>query len=123
MNSLFKKKILVIVLSILLIGCGVFWISAQKESQIILMKNGSFEPSQLTVKVGSKVIFKNADDSQHWPASDFHPTHGIYPEFDSLEGIEPNSEWAFTFKNEGKWRFHDHLVPTMRGTIVVAENK
>jgi len=53
------------------------------------------------------------------PASDLHLTHGIYPEFDPQEPIDPKNSWSFQFLKFGKWKFHDHLNPYYRGIINV----
>jgi plastocyanin len=87
----------------------------------VLMKNGSFEPDLITVTKGTRVIFKNADAAPHWPASNPHPTHDIYPEFDPQQNVDPGTEWSFIFGKVGTWKYHDHLNPTVRGTVVVTE--
>ncbi len=84
----------------------------------IVMTDDGFSPSEVTIKEGDKVTFVNEGKNPHWPASNFHPTHGIYPEFDPLKGILPGDEWSFILK-VGKWHFHDHLYPSFTGTIVV----
>ena len=72
----------------------------------------------IKVKKGTEIVFKNTDTKSHWPASDFHPTHGIYPEFDPLKGINSGEEWSIVLKS-GKWPYHDHLYPSFVGTIEV----
>lgn len=89
------------------------------KSVIVLMQEGKFEPEELQIKSGTRVIFKNTDTKLRWPASNLHPTHGIYPEFDPDAQIAPTEEWAFVFRKKGRWRYHDHLIPSIRGTIVV----
>ena len=85
------------------------------------MKEDSFEPETLTIQKCTKVILKNQDKVPRWPASNLHPTHGIYPEFDPLEPVDPNKEWSFVFDKVGSWKYHDHLSPSVRGTIIVSE--
>src|SRR3989344_2985529 len=86
---------------------------------IIRMTVNGFEPKELTVTQGDEVIFINNDEADRWPASNFHPTHTLYPEFDSLKGIPPGESWKAKFEKVGAWRMHDHLFPHMTGTIVV----
>lgn len=86
---------------------------------IIRMTENGFEPKELTVVEGDEVLFINNDDVERWPASNLHPTHGLYPEFDPLKGIKPGDSWKMTFAKVGTWRMHDHLIPHMTGTIVV----
>jgi hypothetical protein len=61
------------------------------------MKPNSFEPKNITVQKNTRVIFKNEDTQDRWPASALHPTHGIYPEFDPKEPIDPTDHWDFQF--------------------------
>lgn len=86
----------------------------------VTMSDIGFSPNLITVNKGAKIIFVNKGVNPHWPASDFHPTHGIYPEFDSLKGINPGEEWSVILKI-GKWHFHDHLYPNLTGTIEVTK--
>lgn len=88
-------------------------------SQTVIMNNDSFEPETLTIQKCTKVIFENRDKVTRWPASNLHPTHGIYPEFDPLQPIEAGKDWSFVFDKVGNWRYHDHLAPSLRGTIIV----
>ena len=88
---------------------------------VVVMKDETYEPADVTIKPCEKVIFKNSTSSPRWPASNIHPTHGIYPEFDPKEPVEPGKEWSFMFDKIGQWRYHDHLVPSIRGTIVVSQ--
>lgn len=88
----------------------------------IVMKPDAFEPNSLTVQKNTKVIFKNEDSKPHWPASDVHPIHSIYPEFDPQQAIDSGKGWSFIFDKVGNWRFHDHLSPSLRGEIRVVES-
>lgn len=58
-----------------------------------------------------------------WPASNPHPTHEVYPEFDPRRPIEADSSWSFRFDKSGEWRYHDHLAPLFEGKIVVRETE
>lgn len=94
----------------------------KSNSQVkILMKDKSFEPDMITIKKGDRVTFVNSDNKSHWPASDIHPIHGIYPEFDPKRPIKRGESWSFTFSKVGHWRFHDHITPSTTGTIIVTE--
>ncbi|MDP3792618.1 MAG: cupredoxin domain-containing protein [bacterium] len=84
----------------------------------VSITDNGFKPEMTSIAKGTRVIFKNTDTKSHWPASDFHPTHGIYPEFDPLKSINPVEEWSVVLK-PGKWRYHDHLYPSFTGTIEV----
>ncbi len=96
-------------------------VQATGESVVIRMDNGVFEPDTITIKRGTQVVFESVGSESHWPASNLHPTHGIFPEFDSKRRVAPGESWSFVFDRVGEWRFHDHLSPRMLGTIVVTE--
>lgn len=83
------------------------------------MTVAGFEPATLSIKKGTRVVFVNEDSKEHWPASDIHPTHGIYPEFDPQKGVEAGQKWSFVFNKVGKWKFHDHLFPERTGVVEV----
>ena len=78
-----------------------------------------FTPNSITINSGDTVVFKNNKTRDMWPASDQHPTHLIYPEFDALHNILPGNSWSFTFTRIGTWGYHDHLSPGSIGTVVV----
>jgi len=94
---------------------------AGKAVKTIAMKNQSYNPETLTIQRCTKVVFKNQDNVSYWPASNLHPTHGIYPEFDPKQPVEAGQEWSFVFEKKGNWKYHDHLAPSIRGVINVAD--
>jgi plastocyanin len=85
----------------------------------IVLKEEGFSPPSININRGDTVKFISTANKPFWPASDLHPTHGIYPEFDPQEPIEPTASWEFTFYKTGSWKYHDHLTPYYRGTIIV----
>lgn len=87
----------------------------------IVRTNEGYEPKDVTIKKGDIVLWTNESDEFHWPASNLHPTHGIYPEFDPLKPIAPGDEWKFKFDRVGVWQFHDHIRANKTGTITVTE--
>lgn len=87
---------------------------------IVRTKSG-YEPKELTVKKGDIVAWTNESGEFHWPASDLHPTHGVYPEFDPLKPIASGDTWKFKFDKVGVWKFHDHIRANKVGTITVTE--
>lgn len=87
----------------------------------VLMGDTQFTPNKLAIKKNSRVVFKNDDGKDHWPASDLHPTHEIYPEFDPQKPIKSGASWEFIFEKTGNYSYHDHLSPAIRGSIEVVE--
>ncbi|MBI2547070.1 MAG: hypothetical protein HYW23_01340 [Candidatus Aenigmarchaeota archaeon] len=89
--------------------------------------SSGFSPSTLTIKSGDMVTFTNRDTAPHWPASNNHPTHNLYPEkggcvgskFDACQNIAPGNKFEFTFTYVGNWCYHDHLNPSLTGCINV----
>lgn len=91
------------------------------------MMDGGFLPASLTLAAGTTVTFKNSSNRPIWPASAMHPTHAAYPTkggclgstFDSCKGVNPGETWTFTFYENGTWKYHDHLNPSMTGSITI----
>lgn len=118
-----KKPLFFLLLILLLLIAFFLWqykLSSYFGSKVeVKITSDGFEPNTLNIKKGTNVVFVNMDDKEHWPASDLHPTHGIYSEFDPLEGVAGGSSWSFVFDKVGKWKFHDHLYPELTGIIEV----
>ena len=95
-------------------------ITSNAQSSIVLHTYG-FSPKELKIKKGTTVNFTSDANREFWPASDIHPTHLIYPEFDPQQPIASGSAWSFTFNKVGHWRFHDHLSPTTIGSMTVTQ--
>ena len=92
---------------------------AHSQIQVIEMIKGGFKPDPVTIDGNSIIIFLNKDSKPRWPASNNHPTHELYPEFDPRRPIQPGESWPFKPKKIGSWKYHDHLFPHARGTITV----
>lgn len=90
-------------------------------SVVVHMTDKGFEPRSVEVGAGETVVFENVDDEGHWPASDDHPTHEIYPAFDPKKPIQPGTSWSATLDRPGEWKYHDHMNPTLTGEIVVRD--
>jgi plastocyanin len=80
-----------------------------------------FNPSTLTVKKGTTIVFESADSPAHWPASDPHPSHTGLPGFDSLRGLTQGQTYSYTFNKVGTWGMHDHLNAFVKGSVTVVE--
>lgn len=80
-----------------------------------------YEPRDITIKVGDTIEFVNESSQDMWPASNVHPTHELYPEFDAQQALAPGDSWQFTFDEAGTWGYHDHLNSRITGTITVTE--
>ena len=90
-----------------------------------------FSPDYIEVQEGESVTWVNQGNSEHWPASNFHPTHAAYPGsgiekcggtetiLDACKGLKPGESFTFTFGNAGQWGVHDHLYPVQQMTVKV----
>jgi len=87
----------------------------------IELREEGFYPEELRIQKGDTVIFSTTRGAPFWPASNLHPSHTIYPEFDPKEPIDPGKAWSFRFNKVGNWKYHDHLAPLFRGEIMVSE--
>lgn len=92
-------------------------------AQTVKMTSAGFEPASPQIVLNQEVCWKNDDAQDRWPASNIHPSHEIYPEFDPGDHIKPGDTWCFTFYQEGIWQFHDHLLPEFGGVVVVGSHK
>jgi hypothetical protein len=120
-----RVKLIVGILLFVMITIGIVNIrldQQQFESYQIIIREDSFYPRFLDIKEGDEVVFKNITNTDHWPASNIHPTHDLYPEFDPKHPIKPSQSWSLKFKKVGQWRFHDHLYSTISGEIKVIPN-
>lgn len=99
--------------------------STNDASLTINYNKSGFDKPNLTINAGVTVTFVNQRrDRPMWVASNVHPDHTIYPEFDQgrVLGYEPlpkDNIFTFTFKKRGRWVYHEHYDPTMTGVITV----
>lgn len=88
---------------------------------VVKITDQGFDPATVTIKKGQKITWVNLSNRDAWPASDPHPTHTNYPEFDTQLPLKSNLAWSFVFDRVGDWGYHNHLMPGMRGTVHVTE--
>ncbi len=112
-----KKLLLVFIFFFAILLC---FLLRPKTYNVILEADG-FQPTQLTIKKGDTVKFTTTLDKLFWPASDPHPTHSSFSDFDPKRGLKFDESWQYKFNKAGEWTYHDHLAPNMRGKIVVKE--
>ena len=114
----------VLVIGFLLIGASVVGLLIQTQlflpDVVVVLTTEGFRPQKIFIKKGQAVVFKSDAGKEFWPASDSHPTHNLYPEFDPTHPIQPDKEWRFVFEKAGVWTYHDHLSSDMKGTVIVS---
>ena len=86
--------------------------------EVSITANG-FEPSSISLNKGDTIKFTNNDSQSHWPASNPHPVHTDLPGFDARQGLSQGETYSFTFTKIGIFGFHDHLNPSITGSINV----
>ncbi|MDO8538207.1 MAG: cupredoxin domain-containing protein [archaeon] len=88
--------------------------------EVSITTNG-FEPSSIEINKGDTINFTNNDSQPHWPASNPHPIHSDVSGFDARQGLSQGESYSFTFNTAGNFGFHDHLNPSMTGTITITD--
>ncbi len=121
--TLFFILISFLIITLIIKNKAQFFSTTRHQVHEIILDENGFTPSEIEIKPGDSIRFTTTLNEPFWPASDLHPTHGIYPEFDPLEPIEPSNSWTFQFLKTGKWKYHDHLQPIFRGIILVQPYK
>lgn len=92
--------------------------SATQSTTMVSITSNSFSPKTVTIKIGETVSWTNNDSVNHTVNSAVHPTHQVYPLL-NLGLIQPGSQKSLTFPTAGTYQYHDHLNPSLTGTVVV----
>jgi len=131
-----RNKIIILLLGILFCSGGIFLLvvtkflptnqtysltEPEKTVHVVMLTATGFQPQELVIRQGEKVIFNTDQDTPFWPASSLHPSHEIYPEFDPKGRIIPPDNWEFKFDKPGIWKYHDHINAHAIGVIQVIE--
>jgi len=77
----------------------------------IVVKNFMFQPTSLTVKVGSTVTWTNMDEEPHTVVS----SSGLF----RSNGLDTKDSFSFKFDKAGTYTFVCSIHPQMVGKIVV----
>lgn len=85
----------------------------------IVLTNEGYTPNNIRITKGTRVTFTTTTFDKFWPASNAHPNHTIYPEFDPKEVVVASSSWSFVFDRVGVWGLHDHVYSYFTGVIHV----
>ena len=82
--------------------------------QAISIKDFSFNPASVSIKVGDSVTWSNADGAAHSIQSGNDA-------FDSPDKIAPATSFSFTFATAGTFTYICGIHPYMKGTVVVTD--
>ncbi len=116
-----KKVVILLLVAVFFLILLLFYNSDTGETYEVVLKEEGFYPKELTIKKGDTVTFRTDRGERFWPASDLHPLHDIYSDFDPKKSIGSDLSWSFKFKKVGEWKYHDHLFPYYRGIVKVVE--
>ena len=113
-------------------GMEVSVTNAQTGNVTVTYTNSGFSPSVITVKQGTKVTFVNSSSKSMWVASDEHPSHTEYsgttrqahcPDAagTAFDQCSTGSSYTFTFNKAGSWDYHNHVMASDGGKVVVVQ--
>lgn len=84
--------------------------AARCEDLMVMIDNFTFEPAQLTIKLGTTVTWKNRDDIPHTIVS--------AGKFRS-KPLDTDDSYSFTFTSAGEYKYFCSLHPHMTGIVTV----
>ncbi len=93
-------------------AASMLCVSAGPKETTVLIKNLSYLPDTVTVKVGETVTWLNNDDRDHTVRG---------PGFNS-GNIKPGKTWSFVFPKAGDYPYGCAYHPRMRGTVKVQDD-
>ena len=79
------------------------------ETQVITIENMQFSPAELTVKRGTRIVWKNQDMFPHTATA---------KAFDS-GSIDPNASWTYVAREPGDYPYVCTFHPTMKARLIV----
>lgn len=121
-----KKRILIsIALLLLALFVGFILFRNNKEGKVATVPSvtvqvtaSGFQPSTLSVRAGTQVVFQNVDVNPRRVAENPYPKDESTPGLDSGV-IVPNGSYLFTATEAKTIQFHDASEPTNNGQITV----
>lgn len=93
--------------------------SAQVSQNVVKISSSGFMPQTVTVKAGESVTWVNEDTASHQVKSAVHPTHQVYPQLNAVDLLKAGESKSLMFPDAGSFKYHDHLNPSLTGTVVV----
>ena len=94
-----------------------------EQTAIVTYNSSGFNPSVININKGDTVKFVNESSGSMWVASDPHPVHTDYSAFDAQKNYSNGESYSFTFTESGAYEYHNHVNPSMRGTVIVLDDK
>jgi plastocyanin len=78
----------------------------------------AFQPKKITIKVGTKVTWKNTSSQPH-TVTDKATNKYFDSGSDPNKLVSPGKSWSFVFKKPGTYHYYCVIHPTMVGTVIV----
>ncbi|TSC65724.1 MAG: Plastocyanin/azurin family copper binding protein [Microgenomates group bacterium Gr01-1014_80] len=92
--------------------------SAMVEEAKVTISATGFSPKDVKIKAGEIVTWTNSNSANHAVNSSPHPVHTDYTPL-NLGTIAPGTSKSLTFPTAGTYKYHDHLNPTLFGSVTV----
>lgn len=81
----------------------------------------SYTPQTVTIEQGDTIRWTNVSATEYTQiSSDPHPVHTDYPPL-NIGLLAPNDSVTLVMNDIGTYGYHDHLLPSTTGTIIVEE--
>lgn len=96
---------------------------SQREEILVTYTSFGFSPNIINIEMGDTVRFSNDSSLNMWVASNPHPQHTEFSDFDAGKNYQNGESYSFTFNESGTYEYHNHSNPSMRGTVVVLGDK
>lgn len=95
-----------------------------KASQLIAVTidDNGFQPAKITANLCDRLRLTNGSQALRQPAADPHPTHSSFPELDPKRPLQPGEAFEVILNRPGRYGWHDHLNPGLKGQIVIEES-
>lgn len=90
-----------------------------KKEVVVSMRELVFAPKLLRINRGTRVVWTNNDEAEHYVNTDSHPAHTFYPAQNS-RAMKKGDTYAYTFDSPGAYPYHCSAhADTMSATILV----
>jgi plastocyanin len=111
LESTTRRRLLAAALPLAVAAAGLASARARADDATVKIDNFTFEPEQLTVKVGATVTWINEDDSPHTVVASAHA-------FKS-KALDTDDKFSFTFTAPGSYEYFCSLHPHMKAMVTV----
>jgi plastocyanin len=81
------------------------------DARTVTIKNLKYDPKEIRIKAGQKLVWINKDDNDHTVTADDNS-------FKS-DNLGNGDKFEFTFKKPGKYTYHCKYHPRMKAVVIV----